>query len=78
MGSDPSQPAVSPETANRRMSSDMAGPLSDKPDGTTTSAQVTNTCLPAGERPNKTPVLFQLSVTPVPSWPGCGRLALAV
>ena len=42
------------ETVNRRMSSDMSGPLSDKPDGTTTNAQVNNTCLPAGERPNKT------------------------
>jgi hypothetical protein len=36
------------------MSSDMSGPLSDKPDGTTPNAQVTNTCLPAGESPNKT------------------------
>jgi hypothetical protein len=32
----------------------MSGPLSDKPDGTTLNALVTNTCLPAGERPNKT------------------------
>jgi hypothetical protein len=29
-------------------------PLSDKPDGTTTRIQVTNTCLAAGERPKKT------------------------
>ena len=33
--SDLSEPAASSETAIRRMSSDMAGPLSDKPDGTT-------------------------------------------
>jgi hypothetical protein len=71
MGTDPSEPAVSPETANRRMSSNMSGLLSDKPDGTSISAQVTNV-------PIRPPSLFQVSVTPVPSWPGCGRLALAV
>jgi len=49
MGPDPSEPTVSPKAANRRMSSNMSGPLSDKPDGTTISAQVNNTCLPAGE-----------------------------
>jgi hypothetical protein len=58
IGSDLSEPAVSFETANRRMSEDMSGPLSDKPDGTTPIAQVTNTCLPAGERPNKTPIFI--------------------
>jgi len=58
MGSDPSELAVSPETANRRMSSDMSGPLSDIPDGTTASAYVTNTCIPAGDRPNKTPIFI--------------------
>jgi hypothetical protein len=36
----------------------MFGPLSDKPDGTTTYAQVTNAYLPAGEHPNKTPIFF--------------------
>jgi len=36
----------------------MSGPLSDKPDDTTTHAQVTNVCLPAGERPNKTPIFI--------------------
>ena len=77
MDSDPSEPTVSPKAANRRMSNDMSGPLSDKPDGTTISAQVTNTCLPAGECPNKTPI-FISGVTPVPSWPGCGHLAPAV
>lgn len=34
-GSDLSAPAVSFETANRHMSSDMSGPLSDRPGGTT-------------------------------------------
>jgi hypothetical protein len=28
------------------------------PDGTTNSAQVTNTCVPAGERPNKMPIFI--------------------
>jgi hypothetical protein len=78
MDSDTSESAVSSETVNRRMSSDMSGPLSDKPDGTTPNAQVTNTSLSAGEHPNKTPFLFQVHVTPVPSWSGCGRPALAV
>jgi hypothetical protein len=55
---DLSEPAVSSETANRRMSSDMSGPLSGMPVGTTRNAQVTNTCLPAGERPNKTPIFI--------------------
>jgi len=35
MDSDPSEPTVSPKAANRRMSNDMSGPLSNKPDGTT-------------------------------------------
>ena len=51
MDSDPSESVVSNETVNRRISSDMSGPLSGKPDGTTTNAQVANTCLSAGERP---------------------------
>jgi hypothetical protein len=58
MNSDPSKSAVSPETTNRRMSGDMSGPLSDRPNGTTNRAQVANTCLPAGERPNKTPIFI--------------------
>jgi hypothetical protein len=41
------------------MSDDMSGPLSDKPDGTTPQhAQVNNTCLPAGQRTNKTPIFI--------------------
>jgi len=58
MDLDPSESDVSSQTVNRRMSSDMSGPLSDKPEGTTPNAQVTNTCLSAGERPNKTTVLI--------------------
>ena len=58
MDSDPSQSDVSSETVNRRMSSDMSGPLSDKPEGTTPNAQVTNTCLSAGELPNKTSIFI--------------------
>ena len=49
---------LSSETANRRMSSDMSSHLSDMPDGTTLKAQVATTCLPAGERPNKTPIFI--------------------
>ena len=40
------------------MSNDMSGPLSDKPDGTTPNAQVTNTCLSGGERPYKNPIFI--------------------
>jgi hypothetical protein len=58
MGSVQSEPAVSSETDNRRMSTDMSGPLSDKPDDTTPHAQVANTCVPAGQRPNKTPIFI--------------------
>ena len=58
MDSDSFQSAVSTKTVNRRMSSDMSRPLSDKPDGTTPNAHVTNICLAAGERPNKTPHLI--------------------
>jgi len=36
----------------------MYRPLSDKPDGTTSNAQVANACLPAGERPNKMPIFI--------------------
>jgi hypothetical protein len=41
-----------------RMSTDMSGLLSDMPDGATLNAQVSNTCLPVGERPNKTPIFI--------------------
>jgi hypothetical protein len=58
MDSDMSESAASTEATKRLMSSDMSGPLSGKPDGTTTEAKVTNTCLPAGQRPNKTPIFI--------------------
>ena len=54
-GSYPPGPDVSSKTSYRRMSCDTSGPLRSKPDATTTSAPVTNTCLPAETRPNKTP-----------------------
>jgi len=57
-GSDPSEPAVSSETAPRHMFTDMSGPLSCIPVGTTVGAHVANPCLPAGERPNKTPIFI--------------------
>jgi len=59
-GSDPSEPAVSSETAPRRMSTDMSGPLSCMPVGTTVDAHVANPCLPAGECPNKTPIFITI------------------
>ena len=74
---DSSESVVSMETSKRRMSQDMSGPLSGTPDGTTNHAHVANACLPAGQRPNKTPI-FISGVTPVTSWPGCGHKALAV
>jgi hypothetical protein len=40
------------------MSSDISVPLSEKPNGTTPHAQVTNTCLPLGQHPNKTPIFI--------------------
>jgi len=77
MGSDPSEPAVSSETANRPMSSDMYSPPSDKADGTNPSAQVTNS-LPVEERPTKTPIFISGVRDALPSWAGCGLLVLAV
>jgi len=46
------------ETTNRRMSSDMSGPLSGMPDVPTSNAQVANACLAAGERSNRTPIFI--------------------
>jgi len=40
------------------MSIDMSGPLSGMPVGTTVDDHMANPCLPAGERPNKTPILI--------------------
>jgi len=70
MDSEPSESGVSMETFTRRMSNDMSGPLSGMPDCTTNNAQVAKACLPAGQRPNKTPSIFQVFLTPVPSWHG--------
>ena len=42
----------------RLINKNMSGPLSDKSDGTTPNAQVTNNCLSAGERPNKNPIFI--------------------
>jgi hypothetical protein len=53
-GSDPSEPAVSSESAFGLMS----GPLSGIPNGTTATTHVANICVPAGQRPNKTPILI--------------------
>jgi len=53
-----SEPVVLSNTANRRMSSDMSGPLSDMPDAATLNAQEANTCLPAGESTNNTPIFI--------------------
>ena len=58
MGSDPSESIVSMETSERRMSQDMYGPLSGTPDGTTNNAHVANACIPARQRPNKTPIFI--------------------
>jgi len=57
-GSDPSEPAVSSEKAPGRMSTDMSRPLSGMTVGTTFDAHVAKACLPAGERPNKTPIFI--------------------
>ena len=48
VGSDSSEPAISHEMAQRRMSLDMFGPMSSMPDGTTLNTQVANASLPAG------------------------------
>ena len=40
------------------MSQDMSGPLSETPDGTTIQAHVATDFLPAGQRPNKTPIFI--------------------
>jgi hypothetical protein len=57
-GLDSSEPVVSSETATRRMSSDMSGPLSGTPIGTTENTHLTNTSLPVGQPPNKTPIFI--------------------
>ena len=78
MHSDPSESVVLPDTSNGRMYSDMSGPLSDMPDGTTPSAHVTNPCYQQESAQIRPQFLFQVYVTPVPFCPGFGRPALAV
>jgi hypothetical protein len=39
------------------------------PDDITLNAQVDNTCLPSGKRPNKTTIFIKVFATPVSSWP---------
>jgi hypothetical protein len=76
MDSDMPDSAVLSETANRRLSTDMSGPLSEMPDGATLNAQVANTCLPAGERPNKASI-FTSSFRDTRAFLACyGRPAL--
>ena len=58
--SDSSESGVSMETSERRMSQGMSGSLSGTPDGTTTHAHVSTACLPAGQRPNKTPIFISV------------------
>jgi hypothetical protein len=71
---DPSEPAVSHETAVRRMSLDMSVPMSGMPVGTTTHAQVAKgSAPPQGNAPTRPPFLFQGSTTPGHSWRGCGN-----
>jgi hypothetical protein len=78
MDSEPSESAVSPETVKRRMSNDMSGPLSDMPNGSTNRAQVPTSAYQQESVLIRRPFVFQVSVTPVHSWPGCGRPAPAV
>jgi hypothetical protein len=59
MGSELSETAASSETTNRHMSSDKSGPLSEVPGSTTQHAKVVNTCLLAGQCPNKTPIFIR-------------------
>jgi len=58
MDSESSESGVSAETPKRRMSNDMSRSLRGMPVGTTFKAQVANACLPAGQRPNKTPIFI--------------------
>jgi len=56
--SDPFELCVSFGTTNSLISSDMSRSLSDKPECTILHAQVGNTSVPAGERPNKTRIFI--------------------
>jgi len=67
MDSDPSESAVSSETVNRRMSSDMSGPLSGKADAPLQTPRWPTPACPRGTVLIRPPFLFQVYVTPVPS-----------
>jgi hypothetical protein len=78
MGSQPTEPAVSYETAKRLVFSEMSGPLSDKLDGTAPHAQVTT---PAYRQESVLKIrqfLLQVLVSSVPSWSGRGRFSQVV
>ena len=77
MDSDPSESAVSTETATRRMSYDMSGPLSGTPAGTTSTPRWPPSVPQQESVPIRRPFLFQASATPEPSWLGCGHPASA-
>ena len=72
-----SEPSVSLETANRRISSDMIESLRENPDCTTQHVIVTNMCLPQECVIISRPYILQVVMTPVLSCLGCGRLTLA-
>ena len=55
MESDSSDPAASSEAANRRLSQDLPGPLSDTPAGTTSAVSKVAAPVPARQRRNRTP-----------------------
>ena len=74
----PSKSSVSAETTNRRIYSDMSGPLSDKPFVTTHHARVFNAYLPGVELSIRLQFSFHVLVTLIPSWLGCMRPILAV
>jgi len=58
--SDSLESGVSLETSERLMFHDMFGPLSGTPDGTINHAHVANVYLPAGQRPNNTPIFISM------------------
>jgi hypothetical protein len=75
MDSDPSESTVSTETANRRMSSDMSGPLSSKRMAPLLTPRWPTPAYQQDCVRIRHPFLFQGTV---PSVSGCGSLALAV
>ena len=55
---DPSESGVLMDTSERRMFQDMSEPMFGSPDGTIDHAHEDNACVPAGQRPNKTPIFI--------------------